>query len=372
MYRIVNFLLVVCFCVSMEGQITIPVSHIPAIGDVFTFGLHNQVYTPKPLTEGVFDFSDLQQNDTTVFRYVANDKTIEYPTANLKLTEDDNDQATVYFKKEGNDLFLISLAQIQQQIAIPGISGLKGTMQYLSLPITNSTNITSSDEIATIIPKSMLQGFVNVDSLAATIIPGATVDSLRLIIKLTLNLFSDGSGKIKTPIDNNIDVIKVVRKISVTPKLALYGKAFGFPISNLDITNLLGGQLPVDNFNLTTHAYYSPSFRQEIVTATLDSTGKYETVNYRYRTKNGVITNQIESEKTELLDFELVDGKIVVKNWSPSQTALVTVVSMDGRKLQEKIVAANDATMSLNNWNGIRVISVMNKSGIVTKKIFTQ
>ena len=372
MYRIFSFLFVVCFCVSMEGQTTIPVSHIPAIGDVFTYGLHNQVYTPKPLTGGVFDFSDLQQNDTTVFRYVANDKTIEYPTANLKLTEDDNDQATVYFKKEGNDLFLISLAQIQQQIAIPGISGLKGTMKYLSLPITNSTNITSTDEIATTIPKSLLQGFINVDSLAATIIPGATVDSLRLIIKLTLNLFSDGSGKIKTPIDNNIDVIKVVRKISVTPKLALYGKAFGFPISNLDITNLLGGQLPVDNFNLTTHAYYSPSFRQEIVTATLDSTGKYETVNYRYRTKNGVITNQIESEKTELLDFELVDGKIVVKNLSPSQTAQVTVVSMDGRKLQEKIVTANDVSISLNNWTGIRVITMMHESGIVTKKIFTQ
>jgi hypothetical protein len=323
------------------------------------------------LTSGVFDFLDLSQDDTTVFRYVANDKTVEFPTANLKLTEDDNDQATVFFKKIGNDLFVISLAQVQQQFPIPGIGGLKGTMKYLSLPITNSTNITSNDEIGIAIPKSMLGG-LNVDSLAATLIPGATVDSIMVNIKFSLNMFADGVGKIKTPVDNNIDVIKVVRKISIQPKLGLYGKVFGLPINNFDITNLVSGQFPVDNLDITTHTFYSPSFRQEIVTATLDSTGKYQTVNFRYRTKNGVVTNQIQTAITPSLDFELVDGNIVVKNLIPNQTAIISVFSLDGRKLQEKLVTESDTRLLLSNWTGVRIIKLMNESIIVTKKILTQ
>lgn len=372
MNKLISFVAIACCYIDFYGQITIPATHMPTIGDVFTYATHNQIYTPKPLTGGVYDFSDLVQDDTSVFKYVANDKTVEFPNSNLKFTEDDNDQATIFFKKDGNDLFVISLAQIQSQIPIPGIGGLKGTMKYSSFPITASTNISSNDEIAMTIPKAMLQGIINVDSLAATILPGATVDSLRLSIKFTLNLFSDGSGKIKTPIDNNIDVLKVVRKISIVPKLGLYGKAFGFPINNFDVTDLLAGQLPIDDLDITTHTYYSPSFRQEIIVATLDSIGQYQRVSFRYRTKNGVIINQIQSARTNKLDFEFVDGKIEVINMSPNQTAEISIFSMDGRKLQEKKVTMNDTSLYLNNSKGVRIVTIVDESGILTKKIFIQ
>lgn len=382
MKRLIIYIVSVCISIDFNAQITIPATHIPTIGDVFTYGVHNQLYTPKPIIGGVYDFSDLTQNDTTVIRYVANDKTIEYPNSNLKLTEDDNDQATVFFKKSGNDLFLISIGQLQQQMPIPGMGpmNLKGTMKYSSFPMTNTTNVTSSDEVKITIPKTLFQGF-NIDSMLQGMLPGLPpgsqliVDSIAVEIKLNLNLKAEGSGKIKTPVDNNIDVIKIVRIISGTPKIMLYAKAklgaFELPISQ-DLTPFLGGQLPINALNITTHTFYSPNFRQEIVNATVDSTGKYQTVNYRYRTKNGVITNQIRSSNTSNLDFDLVNGRIEVRNLNPGQIARVSVYSLEGKKLQEKNVTLNDSYLSLSHWTGIRIVHVMTESEVVSKKIATQ
>jgi len=351
------------------GQITIPTTHMPTIGDVFTYGVHGQSYTPKPLVGGVYDFSDLKQDDTAVFRYVANDRMVEFPNSNLKLTEDDNDQATVLFKKDGNDLFLISIAQISSQIPIPNLGSLKGTMKYLSLPISNTTKINTSDELTTTLPKSLFQGF-NIDSLAATIVPGATVDSLRLTVKLTLNMYVDGSGKIKTPIDNNIDVLKVVRKITVDPRLALYGKAFGFPINNLDITTFLTGQLPINNLGMNLHTYYSPSFRQEIVNATVDSLGQYSSVNYRYRTKNGVATSQIQTSETSQPELDFSEGKITVKYLLPNQTARLSIYNMEGKKNGEKLVSSLDSSMSIDIISHPFIVQLTDEKGrTLIKKI---
>lgn len=353
---------------GLFGQITIPTTHMPTIGDVFTYGVHGQSYSPKPLVGGVYDFSDLKQDDTTVFRYVANDQMVEFPNSNLKLTEDDNDQATVLFKKAGNDLFLISIAQISSQIPIPNLGSLKGTMKYLSLPISNSTNITTSDELTTTLPKSLFQGF-NIDSLAATIVPGATVDSLRLTVKFTLNMYVDGSGKIKTPIDSNIDVLKLVRKITIDPKLAMYGKAFGFPINNLDITTFLSSQLPIDDLSMNMHTYYSPSFRQEIVNATLDSLGQYSSVNYRYRTKNAVATSQIQTSETYQPELDFSEGKIMVKHLLPNQTARLSIYNMEGKKMGEKFVSVLDPSISVNMFPNLFIVQLTDERGTLIKKI---
>jgi len=351
------------------GQVTIPAAHMPVIGDVFTYGVHDQVYTPKASVGGVYDFSDLIQTDTTVIRYVANDKLIEYPSSNLKLVEDDNDNSTVYFKKNGNDLFLISIAEIQSQLPIPGMAGLKGTMKYLSLPIMNTTNITTTDEIKTTIPKSFFQG-VNIDSIISTLVPGAAVDSFVINITLSLNMKADGTGKIKTPIDNNIDVVKVIRKITVDSKILLFGKVLGFPVSGIDVSNLLGGELPINNLNITTHTFYSPSFRQEIITATLDTTGtKYESVNYRYRTKNGSGVNQIQAPEIEDLNVVQILNKLEVRNIQTQHSAILTLYSLEGRKLIEKTITARENSIVLDKVSGIVIVHLDYKNKVSTKKI---
>lgn len=351
-------------------QVTIPTTHMPTIGDVFTYAVDTQIYTINSPVGGVYDFSNLKQNDTTTFRYVANDKIVEYPNSNLKLVEDDNDNATIYFNKNGNDLFLISLSQIQSQLPIPGIGGLKGSMKYLSLPLTNTTNITTTDAINTTIPKSLFQGF-NIDSLIGSIVAGSTVDSFVVSVNLSINMKADGTGKIKTPIDNNIDVINVVRKISITPKILLFGKIGGIiPLSNFDITSFLGAQLPIDNLNLTTHTFYSPSFRQEILTATLDSTGtKYQGMNYRYRTKNGVIVNQIQGSQAEDLDIVQTQNRIEVRNIPVQTSPVLSLYSLDGKKIAEKNLTTSDSSLVLDKVSGIVIVHLEAEGKISTKKI---
>jgi hypothetical protein len=371
MNRISSILFAISFGQLLNGQITIPTTHMPTIGDVFTYGVHNQQYTPKPPSGGVYDFSDLRQDDTTVFRYVANDKTIEFPNSNLKFTEDDNDEATVFFKKSGNDLFFVSFGALQQQLPVPGASlgSLKGTMKYASFPMTNTLNITSNDEVKTTIPKSLFQGF-NIDSMISAMVPGATVDSFVVNIIFSLSMKAEGNGKIKTPIDNNIDVLRVVRRIETTPKILLYGKAFGFPLNGMDITSFLGGQLPIDNFVVTTHTFYSPSFRQEILTATLDSTGtKYESVSYRYRTKNGVIVNSIHESAEENFDVVQMQNKLEVRNIRTQTNPLLSIYTTDGKKIIEKTLNAADNSILLDKINGIVIVHLVSEGKLTTKKI---
>lgn len=356
------------------GQVTIPTTHMPTLGDVFTYGVDTQTYPIKSSLSGLYDFSELRQNDTTTFRYIANDKIVEYPNSNLKLIEDDNDNATVYFNKNGNDLFLISLSQLQSQLPIPGVGGLKGTMKYLSLPLTNTTNITTTDAINITIPKEFFQGF-NIDSLISATVPNSRADSFVVSIAFSLNMKADGTGKIKTPIDNNIDVIRVIRKITIDYKILLYGRLLGFPANGSDVTPFIGGLLPIDDLdlNLTTHSFYSPSFRQEILTATVDTTGtKYQGINYRYRTKNGVIVNQIQANEIDDLDIVQIQNRIEVRNIPMQTSPILSIYSLDGKKITEKKLTTSDYSLVLDKVSGI-VIAHLNAGGkISTKKIFIQ
>lgn len=346
--RISLFVLLSLFALDSFCQITIPTTHLPRIGDEFTFNVHSQIYTPKPLAGGVYDFSDLVQNDTTVIKYIANDNTIEYPTANLKMIEVDNDQATIYLKTSASDLFLIGLNASQTQIPLPNISKLTGTLKYLSLPITASTNITTNDQISATIPKSFFPPEFNIDSLAGTLMTGLKLDSFKVRLNFSLNLYADGQGKIKTPIDSNLDVIKLVRKITVNPKISVFGSLGGVvPINDIDITTLISGQLPVAIPNIITHSYISPSYRQEIVTASLDSNGNYNSVNYRKSTKNGTAPSAITVSQRDNISIGLSDKTISILQLPQGKRFSAVLYQLDGRQILQSVVSSKQNELAL-------------------------
>jgi hypothetical protein len=186
---------------------------------------------------------------------------------------------------------------------------------------------------------------------------------------------ADGTGKIKTPIDNNIDVIRVIRKITIDYKILLYGRLLGFPANGSDVTPFIGGLLPIDDLdlNLTTHTFYSPIYRQEILTANLDTTGtKYESTSYRYRTKNGVIVNQIQANQIEGIDIVQTQNRIEVRNIPLQTSPILSLYSLDGKKITEKKLTTSDCSLVLDKVSGI-VIAHLNADGkISTKKIAIQ
>lgn len=349
------FIFIILTYVSYS-QVTIDVGHCPRIGDTFVFAIDTTLYSPKPITGGVYDFSDLKLHDSTHFYYIANDSLMSQPTANLKLKIDTNEQTATYFKKSGNDVFVIALANIGAQLPLPiAIPRLKGTLKYFSFPLTSVTNITTNDKIDITIPASFIPPQFNIDSLLSNNpnLPSGTsvvLDSFIISLNFDLKLSVDGYGKINTPIDNNLDVLKLVRKITVTPKIFMNGKAtfggFTIPLTNQDVTSLLIGALPIQIPDITTHSYYSPAFRQEIINAVVDSMGNYQAVNYRYRTKNGPNLAHINTLNNQEIDIQFLQNQIQVNGLQPSIQYLLSISDLSGKKYQEKQI--NSIQNSIN------------------------
>ena len=118
--------------------------------------------------------------------------------------------------------------------------------------------------------------------------------------------------------------------------------------------------------NVTT--YYTGS-----AWANLDTTGtKYESTSYRYRTKNGVIVNQIQANQIEGIDIVQTQNRIEVRNIPLQTSPILSLYSLDGKKITEKKLTTSDCSLVLDKVSGI-VIAHLNADGkISTKKIAIQ
>jgi hypothetical protein len=338
-------LLTISLYTNTYSQITIQNTHVPRIGDTFVFAVDTSLYIPKPISGGIFDFSNLKLNDTTHFYYIKNDSTAKFPNSNLKLKIDTAEQTATYFNRTTNDLMVIALSNLSTiPLPIPSIPKLQGTLKYLSFPLSATTNLTTTDKIDITIPASFIPPQLNIDSLLSnnpSLPKGTTVvlDSFVLSINISLNLKTDGQGKIKTPVDNNIDVIKLIRKITITPKILMNGSAtfggFTVPLKNQDVSALLLGILPFQIPDITTHTYYSPAFRQEIINAAVDSMGRYQSVNYRYRTKNGASSASLTQVNITEIDVQFSNSRLTVNALPTYSPYRLTVYDLSGRKQTE-------------------------------------
>lgn len=358
-----------------HSQVTIPTSHCPRIGDTFVFAVDTTLYSPKPISGGMYDFSDLKLHDTTTYYYTANDSLVSQPMSNLKLRIDTNEATATYFNKSNNDIFVIALSSLPTQLPIPvAIPKLKGSLKFFSFPLTSTTNITTTDKIDITVPASFIPPQFNIDSLLGNIFPGATVtiDSLLLSLNLELNLKVDGFGKINTPIDNNLDVLKLIRKISITPKIYMNGStklgSITVPVTNFDITSMLLGAVPFNIPDIITHSYYSPSFRQEIVNSTVDSNGKYTSVNYRYRTKNGPNVSSISAFNQSNIDIQLIQNKIIVTGLKTSEDYFISLTDLTGRNLLHQPITHFQNSIDWIPISNPFIINIFSNNFLFSKK----
>lgn len=360
------------FILHSQSQVTIPTSHMPRIGDEFTYAVHMNVYSPKPISGGVYDFSDLAFDDSTLMKYVANDNLAEFPNSNLKFIQEDVDNATIYLRQQGNDLFVIGFPSLQIPLPVQNLGSLAGTMKFLTLPLTSTTNITTTDQIRTVIPKDLFPEEINIDSIFATIVPGAKVDSFVVKLNISLNLKVDGQGKITTPFDNNLDVLKLVRKIDVSPKISFYGKAFNFPVNDFDVTSIIGSMLPTDQLGILTHTYYSPSFRQEILNATLDSNQNYSTVNYRYKTKDGTpSTSRIAKEGIDDFSIEVQQREVLISHNSNIHFT-AEILSFDGKVIVQGHAQNGKLSLDKSSYSSPIILKITSDQNTWVMKYMTK
>lgn len=343
--------------VTSNSQITIPVTNLPSIGDTFVYIIDSNSAIAVPSNSvSNFNFSTLKNHGESVFIYKANDDLSTYPNSNLKLEIDANISNSAYFKKTTNDLLIYGMSGLGAGgggLPVP-VPSLNGTLKYVSFPLNSTSNSTSSDKISLGLPADILGGALNIDSMIKVLLvsinpamDAATVhvDSIIIGVNLTNTIKTIGFGKITTPIDTNIDVLRIERALKTSISASIKGNAklgpITFPLNN-DITPLLAGQIPGGSPNMTikSHLYYSNITKQELFSADIDSTtNTYMNILYRFKSAKssggggggGGSVSISNTSKTDVSILVQEDNiKVNTESFKPLD---YTIFSLQGQKI---------------------------------------
>lgn len=270
------------------SQVRFESYQLPSIGQIDTV-LSSNTNSAQVLGAGnnqSFDLSSAASTIETPIKYEAVTSST-YPNANIK-TSLGNGLGTIYLEKKQNDLLVRGLAI--NAGGFPLSFSMSGNLKYLTSPLYANMPLNSSTDKASV----YLPGSLIPDSLVNTLLAGqlpngstATIDSIEIRLTVTSNLSADAYGKVSTPLESNVNCLRVLRdlnfKIGVYPKGKIKVSVVSFPIPEIDIASILLAQAPIPiPSNLKSHLFFASNSKPEIATATLDSAGKsYTSINYR-------------------------------------------------------------------------------------------
>lgn len=356
------YLLFILFFGNVNGQITIPATNLPSIGDTFVYIVDSTSLILVPSnTATTFNFSTLLNQGQSTYIYKKNDDSFTYPNANIMLEVQGNIANSSYFKKTANDLLIYGIGGLNGiggGLPLP-IPSLNGTLKFTSLPLTSTSNITSSDNVNVTLPASIFPPNFNIDSILTAMIGSVmggakiTVDSLIVRINISNNMKTIGYGKITTPKDTNVDVLRVERTLSTGFTIKLMGKAKLGSISiplNQDITTLLAGQIPggSTSMSMKSHIYYSDKYKQEVFSGDVDTaTNAYTNVMYKQKTTTNTgghnsITSNLDKNS---VNISISNEQILIHslNVKPFE---YTINSMEGKMISSGNVKENTIDIS--------------------------
>ncbi len=238
-----------------------------------------------------FDLTSASSIIETPIKYEAVSSNASYPNANIKTTLG-NGLGSIFLEKTQNDLLVRGLAL--NAGGFPLSFAMKGNLKYLTAPLYYNMPVNSSTDKASVyLPGSLIPDSL-VNSLLASQLPTgatATIDSIEIRLTVTSNLSADAYGKLSTPIESNVNCLRVLRdlnfKIGVYPKGKVKISVVSFPIPEIDLASFLLAQAPIPiPTNLKSHIFFAANSKPEVATATLDSLGKaYTLINYRKSSK---------------------------------------------------------------------------------------
>jgi hypothetical protein len=238
-----------------------------------------------------FDLTSASSIIETPIKYEAVSSNASYPNANIKTTLG-NGLGSIFLEKTQNDLLVRGLAL--NAGGFPLSFAMKGNLKYLTAPLYYNMPVNSSTDKASVyLPGSLIPDSL-VNTLLASQLPTgatATIDSIEIRLTVTSNLSADAYGKLSTPIESNVNCLRVLRdlnfKIGVYPKGKVKISVVSFPIPEIDLASFLLAQAPIPiPTNLKSHIFFAANSKPEVATATLDSLGKaYTLINYRKSSK---------------------------------------------------------------------------------------
>ena len=375
-----NFSFLVCFIISFQvkAQVVIPVTSIPDVGDTFVFNSDNRGRPEVQKQNGIFDFSSLIKVDSTKYVFTLNRNTQTYPLSNLNLTIDNDTANTLFLRRNSSDLGVIGFgaSAFPLPLPVPINPVLSGKLKYLTYPLSISTNSITSDTIKAALPATFITQLINLDSIIAASVPGVSnvkVDSIGIKIAIVMSLKGIAEGKIKTPIDTSLDVLKLERKTTIGLSFTLFGSATIAILGKVSLSNpliagfiepLFSSLIPADAFPTSSeHVFMATKFRQPIVNATLDTNGNYETIDYRSYTSKSA-TNSIraaQGSNSGIVYYMSGGHLIVLPNTEFGQTEY-SIYDLTGKQIVSQSGGQNVIDFDVSNIaSGMYVLTSKNQ-----------
>jgi hypothetical protein len=371
------FYFLLCFVLTFQvkAQVVIPVTSIPDVGDTFVFNSDTRGRPEVQKQNGIFDFSSLVKDDSTKYVFTSNRNTTTYPLSNLNLTIDGDTANTLFLRRNSSDLSILGFgaSAVALPLPVPINPVLSGRLKYLTYPLSISTNSITSDTIKAALPATFLTQFIDLDSIIAARVPDLSnvqVDSIGIKIAIVISLKGIAEGKIKTPIDTSLDVLKLERKTTIGLSFTLFGSAAHRTYGKVSLSNplialylkeiLFSSLIPADAFPTTReHFFISTKFRQPIVNVTLDTNGNYETIDYRSYTSKSA-TNSIQSVQYSNRDIEfyISNGRLVVLPNDQFGRTEVAIYDLSGRQIAFQVGDQKIIDFDISNIaNGLYVLT---------------
>ena len=354
------FLLISVFNIS--GQIRFENYQLPISGQTDTvLSANNNSAIVAPAGDQNFDFTSASSTIQTPIRYESVINNTAFPNANMK-TSLGNGLGTIYLEKTQNDLLVRGLSI--NAGGLPLSFTMKGNLKYLTAPLYYNMPVnTSTDNGSFYLPGSLIPDSLINTLLGSTLPAGATatIDSIELRLTITSKLSADAYGKITTPLESNVNCLRVYRdlnfKIGVYPKGKIKFGAFSIPIPDIDLASSLLAQAPIPiPSNLKSHIFFAANSKPEVATATLDSLGRaYTLINYR---KSSKAVSSISANIKSNIDISYRNN-IADISCNTNSAKTVALYDLMGQKVLHFVWNSPDAHINLNDLeSGIYFLSI--------------
>jgi hypothetical protein len=360
----------------MCSQITLPYGILPFVKDTFIASTDT---TRSFLILGTgqqnFNFASAKEAriDTTVFN--TNTNLSQFPASNM--TSNLAGGVNFYLNNSNSKITISGLSLAIQGLEFPFV--LNNKLVYLFAPMSYGNSSNTSDSAAITIPKNLLPPGIDTLLLnfAKNAIPGAGNLKLELdsiTIKLVLNslLKADAYGKVTTPFESNVNVLRVSSNLkigfriiaNVSAVIPFLGKqSFPFDATSY-LTNLLPSTIPT---NVINHFFYTNTVNQPIANATINPTDttKYANVSYRKKTINGggsrMLINTLADQnkiKCYLSDRQSINVFIEgYKNGYEYQ-----LYNIDGKLVKSEPLFQQESEIDIQNFqNQFLILKVLNE-----------
>jgi hypothetical protein len=321
--------------------------------------------TPTSTTSQSWDFSLLKKTGTKteIITKVESTDSFKSTFQNAKIKRPANGIGMEYFEISSTEVKAVGLVTTLLNQKIAQTYNGSRTLQFAPLTMNASKNSTVSFGVS--IPLNTIPGL---DSLLIKILPqlggfGGTLDSIRFSIVTNSKNKVDAFGKMKTPWEKDLDILRIAQENRTSSKIEIKLKvAFGFAIW-IDATSFLPIPLPKDTSFVFT--FLSNKVKDPIVVVNTNSIFTPTTIAFRSQPTE-VIAPDTSKNAISIVEspftISLSESILEIKSKDLSNQSMISIYDFSGKTLLQHRMSSVVENISLKGISASNVIVIVENS----------